>query len=389
LSADMDREAEVRKEELRAEYGGRIEEALREVQEIRQEREVLESKNRWLAEQRDMYRILLAEADRSYMQGDEDAGAVTVSNTSAAGASGSVGEVVVSPSAARARNTADAVRKLQQELNDQRQKADTIVSQLRAEAMTMREEKTKSTLACAQAQSDCSFLKEKLESVKFTHDALNKELHDLRTRTSTLQAQLGESEQKLSVNIKEAMSSKQREQQAREALIQSDAAKKHAEERIAQLEGDLTGIKSEKGQMQKLMAHIKSMHQDDTKRYTEHLERVTKDGDRKEKDWTDTRAELAKERSRVDELRVTSEHKLSELRAAVRKSDNEAAELNTEKMRLQADLKVATDRASLLERQLESAETRFRDALAFQHRFMSVYVCCWLHFVMNPHESFI
>ena len=71
LSDDMDREAEVRKEELRAEYASRIEEALREVQEIRSERDRLEATNHSLAEQRDMYRILLAQADRSYVQEDD------------------------------------------------------------------------------------------------------------------------------------------------------------------------------------------------------------------------------------------------------------------------------------------------------------------------------
>jgi hypothetical protein len=51
----------------------------------------------------------------------------------------------------------------------------------------MREEKTKSTLACAQAQSDCSFYKERLEVMRSTNDALSKEVGDLRSRTSFLQ----------------------------------------------------------------------------------------------------------------------------------------------------------------------------------------------------------
>jgi nucleoprotein TPR len=370
LSTDMDREAEVRKEELRAEYGRRIEDALREVHEIRSEREVLEAKNRLLAEQRDMYRILLAEADRSYIQTDEDAGAALPdTRASAGGAAASSSDSMVSPSAAaRARNTADAVRKIQQELNEQRDRSEGLLAELRAEASALREDKTRTTLACAQAQSDCSFLKERLQSLNSTSEAQVKELNALRDRTATLQAQLGASEKKLSEHVSEALSSKQREQQARESLLVAESGKKHAEERIVQLEADLAGLKSEKTQIHNLMAHVKTMHEEDAKRYSEDLARVSADRERKEKDWTEARGELAKERSLVDELRITTEHKLSELRGALRKSEMEASELRTEKTRLEADVKAAADRAALLERQLESAETRFRDALAYQQR---------------------
>ena len=52
----------------------------------------------------------------------------------------------------------------------------------------------------------------------------------------------------------------------------------------------------------------------------------------------------------------------------MRKAEHEASDLRTEKIRLEADVKAASERATLLERQLESAETRFRDALAYQQR---------------------
>ena len=235
LSADMDREAEVRKEELRAEYGSRIEEALREVQEIRSERDVLEAKNTSLAEQRDMYRILLAQADRSYVQDDDVMPDVRAST---GGAASSSSEMVVSPSAAAARarnNTAEAVRKIQQEMNDKLEESDRVLAQQREELSAMREEKTKSTLACAQAQSDNSFLKEKLASLRATDEAMSKEVNDLRSRCSMLQGQLGAAESKLSELVKEAVSAKQSEQQARERLIAAESGNKHSEARIAQV----------------------------------------------------------------------------------------------------------------------------------------------------------
>jgi hypothetical protein len=89
----MDRQAEVSKAELRSEYGQRVEDALREVKEIQvpetqppnpkpqtlkpqalnpksnqAENEVLKADNVSLRGQRDMYRTLLVEADRSYLQ---------------------------------------------------------------------------------------------------------------------------------------------------------------------------------------------------------------------------------------------------------------------------------------------------------------------------------
>ena len=103
-------------------------------------------------------------------------------------------------------------------------------------------------------------------------------------------------------------------------------------------------------------------------RYTDDLARANTDRERKEKDWTEARAELTKERARVDELRYTSEHKMSELRAAVRKAEESVSDLRTDKIRLEADCKAAQERVTLLERQLESAEARFRDALLYQQR---------------------
>ena len=91
-----------------------------------------------------------------------------------------------------------------------------------------------------------------------------------------------------------------------------------------------------------------------------------------EKDCTDARGELAKERAKVDEVRMTSERKLSELRTALRKAEEELTEMRTDKIRLEADVKTASDKASLLERQLEQAEARFRDALAYQQRAVEV-----------------
>jgi len=120
LSADMDNEAEVRKEQLRAEYGKRIEQALAEVQDMRSERDVLEAEKRSLSEQRDMYRILLAEADRSYIQTEDEAPGVADVRASAAISGSGFSDVVVSPSVARARSASDAVRKLQQEMNEMR-----------------------------------------------------------------------------------------------------------------------------------------------------------------------------------------------------------------------------------------------------------------------------
>ena len=187
-----------------------------------------------------------------------------------------------------------------------------------------------------------------------------------------MQGQLGAAESKLSEHVSDAVNSKQREQQAREALVAAEAVKKHAEARIATLEGDLVALKSDKTQIHSLMTQVKSMHEEDAKRYAEDLARLNRDCERKEKDWTDARTELAKERTRVDEMRLTSEHKLSELRSAVRIAEQEASDLRTEKIRLDADVKAATDRAALLERQLESAETRFRDALAYQQRAAEV-----------------
>ena len=51
----------------------------------------------------------------------------------------------------------------------------------------MRDEKTDSTLTCAQAQSDCLFYKERLEAMRSTNEALSKEVGDLRLRTAFLQ----------------------------------------------------------------------------------------------------------------------------------------------------------------------------------------------------------
>ena len=144
LSQDMDREAEVRKEELRAEYATRIEDALREVQEIRRERDVLEADKRSLAQQRDMYRILLAEADRSFVQPDDDSAAppaeARASGAGGAGVAGGAGGVggggsseVVSPPASRTRQTADAVRKVQSEMKELRERSEAQTSVLRAE----------------------------------------------------------------------------------------------------------------------------------------------------------------------------------------------------------------------------------------------------------------
>ena len=144
LSQDMDREAEVRKEELRAEYATRIEDALREVQEIRRERDVLEADKRSLAQQRDMYRILLAEADRSFVQPDDDSAAppaeARASGAGVAGVAGGEGGVggggsseVVSPPASRTRQTADAVRKVQSEMKELRERSEAQTSVLRAE----------------------------------------------------------------------------------------------------------------------------------------------------------------------------------------------------------------------------------------------------------------
>lgn len=55
-------------------------------------------------------------------------------------------------------------------------------------------------------------------------------------------------------------------------------------------------------------------------------------------------------------------------RNSLRKAEQEASDLRTDKIRLESDVKAASERATLLERQLESAETRFRDALAYQQR---------------------
>jgi len=374
LSADMDREAEVRKEELRAEFGSRVEAALREVEEIRSKNELLEAENESLSQQRDMYRILLAEADRSYLQADEDDAAAHADGRAAAVGSGAgSSSEVVSPSAARARSgAADAVRKVQQEMKELRERSESLLQEARDEVAAMREEKTKSTLACAQAQSDCSFFKERMESFKSTNDALTKEVNDLRARASALQGELGAAEGRVSECINQSVAAKQREQEARELLVAAEAGKKHAEQRIQQLEGDLIGLKNEKAQIHNSMAFVKTMHEEDAKRYEENLSRLKVDQERKEKDWADARTELAQERSRVDELRVTSEHKLSELRNAVRKAEEEASDLRTDKIRLEADVKATSERASLLERQLESAETRFRDALSYQQRAAEV-----------------
>jgi len=192
-----------------------------------------------------------------------------------------------------------------------------MLEQSRAELAGMREEKTKSTLACAQAQSDSIFLKDKMESMRSTQQAINNEVNALRSRTSLLQGQVGACESKVSEYMKEAVTAKEREQLAREATVGAQAAQKHAESRISQLEADLTGIKSEKTQIHNLMAHVKGMHEEDAKRYQDDLARVNRDRERKEKDWTDARAELAKERSRADEMRVTAEHKMAELRTAL------------------------------------------------------------------------
>jgi hypothetical protein len=235
LSDDMDREADVRKEELRAEYASRIEDALRDVQEIRCERDRLEATNQSLAEQRDMYRILLAQADRSYVQDDD---VLPDLRASAGGAASSSSEIVVSPSAAaaRARNSAaEAVRKIQQEMNEKLEKSEQVLAQVREELSAMREEKTKSTLACAQAQSDNQFHLQKLNSLLATNEGLCKENNDLRSRSSMLQGQLGAAESKLSEHISEAVSAKQSEQQARERLIAAEAGIKHAQARIAQV----------------------------------------------------------------------------------------------------------------------------------------------------------
>ena len=275
LSADMDREAEVRKEELRAEFGGRVEEALREVEEIRTKKELLEAENESLSQQRDMYRILLAEADRSYLQAEEDAdAAVHAEGRAPAGQSGQVSSSeVVSPSS-RGRGAADAVRKVQQEMKELRERSESLLQESRDQVAAMREEKTKSTLACAQAQSDCSFFKEKMESFRSTNEALTKEVNDLRGRTSTLQGELGSAEGRLSQSTKETVDAKHREQQAREMLVAAEAGKKHAEERIMQLEGDLNGLKTEKAQIHNSMMFVKTMHEEDTKRYAEDLARL-------------------------------------------------------------------------------------------------------------------
>ena len=214
----MDREAEVRKEELRAEYASRIEEALRDVQEIRCERDRLEATNHSLAEQRDMYRILLAQADRSYVQEDD---ILPDPRASAGGAASSSSEMVVSPSAAaaRARNSAaEAVRKIQQEMNEKLEKSEQVLAQVREELSVMREEKTKSTLACAQAQSDNQFHLQKLNSLLATNEGLCKENNDLRSRSSMLQGQLGAAESKLSEHISEAVSAKQSERASASSL---------------------------------------------------------------------------------------------------------------------------------------------------------------------------
>ena len=55
-----------------------------------------------------------------------------------------------------------------------------------------------------------------------------------------------------------------------------------------------------------------------------------------------------------------------------RTAEHDAGELRTDKIRFEADLKATTERSGLLERQLESAETRFRDALAYQQRASEV-----------------
>ena len=104
-------------------------------------------------------------------------------------------------------------------------------------------------------------------------------------------------------------------------LVVAEAAKTHTQGRIAQLEADLASIKSDKTQMQSLMIQYKELHSEDSKRYSEDLARIKQERARLEKDCNDARAELAKERSRVDEVRFTSSHKLSECSAALRKAE--------------------------------------------------------------------
>ena len=144
-----------------------------QVQEIRQERQELETRVANLVQQRDMYRILLAEADRSAIgeaMGEQSSAAVGISTISE----------VMSPGSSGVRTTKDAIKMLEQENNELKERNEAALSLLRSELATAQDVKLKVTTSldplclsrvvtyllqaeqrAAQSESDASFLRDR------------------------------------------------------------------------------------------------------------------------------------------------------------------------------------------------------------------------------------
>eukprot|EP00960_Hanusia_phi_P044280 756553-Hanusia_phi.AAC.1 len=379
LSADNERESEKMMQQLREEYGNKIDAAMKEVQDIRQERQELETRVSSLVQQRDMYRILLAEADRSVIgesMGEQHSVAVGISTISE----------VMSPGSSGVRTTKDAIKMLEQENNEFKERNEAALSLLRTELNAAQDARLKAEQRAAQSESDASFLRDRHKSLQSTMDSLNTEITGLRAKISELSMNVTSYERKISEQQSELLNVRWEKQKESDSKITAETSLKHSEAKINQLNQEIEAIKNEKNQMQRLLNQISMSRDEDQRRSTEDIKRMNEDLERKEKDLTELRSEVellshvAKERSKLDEMRVAYEYKLGELRAvtnhrlqnsvlsylhskSMRKSDEEMAHLREENIKLESAAKNSQEKADFFQKQLESAESRFREAL--------------------------
>ena len=214
---------------------------------------------------------------------------------------------------------------------------------------TAREERTQALLARSRAESEVKFLKERNQALDRSKEAYAQEILGHSNRNAALTARINQLESQVAERFQEKLTAQEKERLLVEEAARLSAARDFAEAQQKQFEKDLMEVKSDKLQQQNFHSKMTLVKDEEIKRAADEIHRLAGELQRREKEWLESRTELRSEREKLEELRLTSNHKLMQSQQREHQLEEQLASTREENIKLAGDSSKYKEQATLLQ----------------------------------------